>query len=923
MQQQVTQAPLPAPPAGSTYHVRSKSKAAPAPVVRTAKTLPVEGDNLLWHDDPATKVGWALGGNENYHHEFGDGKADFTISGFMRVIPGKVVTSNIDIYVGNYYDINKKYVGHFGNGAFRNKGTVPANAHWLKASYLGRGNFRRAAVFLGDFGGGDRSFAAEPYKPAWHLKPVVRPATKSRSQWTINYLGVLGSTTADPRYSVFPESGYNAYRAAASGTYGLVCAKGFNENAPLLVVHPWKEINRRRAIRTDINSECYDVATNGTHVFALLNNNARLTYTQKYVGVFDLATQLPVEIKGGKDLVGYADHTMLRKVMAWEGHQVPNPGNEGLWKNRREEFVNTWKNSGIAAEKGANKLVAISCDKLDRIEIRRFPNNAVIQTISIDMPRRMAFTPDGALWVVCGEDYSVPYTKRTTTKLIKFVNQSTNPAAPNFKQVQVTAIPFLAGVMGEADNGVLVGVSGTRMQYVKLNSAGVEQFAHGAAGGNTATAVVTDNTYTLLNHEPLQDGDWENYVSFSARAPDGSIWLGNPGGFEIKHWNATMTQHLKADRIGYLPDFFNLAFDKAQKSHLHAEMYLMQGNWSNIRSFSIVRNWRLLLPKYLLSPHCAQTYTSKDGRRKSTVIFCQDTRFNEPNKGPYPNGMPNTPGYQCEMIKLPEDGSAPIRSSQWFDFEPNTGRTWTLYPEGIRTFENHFVRGQGWRTRVLFRPFVDLANDANGFPIFGKQVVVLDELTQAVGQEGKTPLPVPGWNRQYTCPQFPNGAFAGMETAYRPLGCHHLGYLKPGVSGWFKLLLPNKVMKTEVSPGIYNVPGYWPDITTDKVFGGHFSAGLDIAGKLCYVFQDGQFSKYKSNATTVYDQDGNFVMEFGRQQDNGPGFNSQNMDPYGYGNNCGQARVLELDNGDHIVLRATENGGGYSAYRNVKPAVTK
>lgn len=122
-------------------------------VTPPTKTAPVAGDNLLWREAPGVRRDHSMADEEGDLQ--GEGiypSPGFTVSPFIKVVPGQPVTANYEIYTGNWYAeaTPESWLGFWPIHA-TNRQVVPPGANYLRVA-LSTVLYDDLYLFLGDFG---------------------------------------------------------------------------------------------------------------------------------------------------------------------------------------------------------------------------------------------------------------------------------------------------------------------------------------------------------------------------------------------------------------------------------------------------------------------------------------------------------------------------------------------------------------------------------------------------------------------------------------------------------------------------------------------------------------------------------------------------------------------------------------------------
>ena len=212
--------------------------------------------------------------------------------------------------------------------------------------------------------------------------------------------------------------------------------------------------------------------------------------------------------------------------------------------------------SGIAVQTQGNLLavahgmadlppgdVATSNNR-NMIELFDKVSGRLLSTININNPRRIAFAPNGDLWVISGAK---------VVRISAVGNQNVVASA-----LQGVSVPLSIAV-DPTTSDVLVADGGEVQQVKRFSSAGNLISTFGDLGGYTDCSPKVTKTRLFLDSTagPGYPPDSEyGSTAFLAVQPDSSFWIGDPGNARVLHISS---QGQYIEEISFLRFLYNIA----------------------------------------------------------------------------------------------------------------------------------------------------------------------------------------------------------------------------------------------------------------------------------------------------------------------------------------------------------------------------
>lgn len=200
-------------------------------------------------------------------------------------------------------------------------------------------------------------------------------------------------------------------------------------------------------------------------------------------------------------------------------------------------FVAKQKSTGLAVQQSGN-ILAVSHGGLNLVKLFDKTTGALTKQIAITSPGRIAFAPNGDLWVINGSNLSrfAAATLGETHTPDAIIPDLTSP---------------LAVAVDPTDNNKVLLMDGANHQLKCYGDrAGwTVQWTLGMAGGYNATngPAVSANKLWLSAGSPVL-----------AYQPNGSFWVGDGGNYRVVHYSKNRKY---LEQIAYLPALYNMCVD--------------------------------------------------------------------------------------------------------------------------------------------------------------------------------------------------------------------------------------------------------------------------------------------------------------------------------------------------------------------------
>ena len=298
---------------------------------------------------------------------------------------------------------------------------------------------------------------------------------------------------------------------AADGT-NLITAMGYNEGQAALQRFSSSDAQTLTSslLVGAITLSLDYVATDGTWNYtATTGNGIDFGYNHTFVVAYKMADNTAAAFTNGTTVVqqpGYPQHTYASCIDVESGKANPA--------------------SGLAVQKTGNTL-AVSHGTLGIVRLFDKRGGQATGTITISTPGRLAFAPNGDLWVLSGT---------TANRFAAATLGTTNTAATTISGLSG---PLAIGVHPSDNNTVLIADGGTSQQVKAYNSTGTALWTFGTAGGYATDASVSNAKLGFVSSR-----------IFVTVLSDGSFWVADNRNFRALHYTSGRTY---IEQIMYLP----------------------------------------------------------------------------------------------------------------------------------------------------------------------------------------------------------------------------------------------------------------------------------------------------------------------------------------------------------------------------------
>jgi len=522
----------------------------------------------------------------------------------------------------------------------------------------------------------------------------------------------------------------------------------------------------------------------------------------------------------------------------------------------------------LAVSHGSNMLPGVSSNSPSQDLIRLFDkrSGALLGSISISDPQRLAFAPDGDLWAISGN----------SVVLISSVGN---------KNIVTTTLQGLSAPLAVAvdpsTNNVLVTDGGTSQQVKRFSATGTLLSTYGDLGGYTDCSPSVTKTRLFLDGTAgsgYAAGSGYSTWAFITVLPDSSFWFGDPGNARILHISS---QGQYIEQISFLRFLYYIAADHGNPSRVFADTLeyavdytqpLLPGDpdpeLGGNGSWSLVNNWSVCVPSnYTQQFNSVQTFGN--GRTYATI-----DNLNPNNLAPG--------GRVWELVELPASG--PLRfsgqflmDSAWipksFDHEGNL-TSWVYTNSGSNPIQAAYQQNL-------------TGYDVNGWPVWGSSFLLASvPNTQSTDPDGYT-----GWGMDF----FPEATTGGILVTYNtvpstPGQDHHICGVPLGGTNWTWKASPGALLTTPDEKGTF------PDISS---FGGHNGIAVLVEGSNIFQGYDGQYGTFSSQ-WMHWSEDGLLIGQFGHSSSaNGDAASNGPLYPGAAGN---IATMATVSTGGNIYL---------------------
>jgi len=339
-----------------------------------------------------------------------------------------------------------------------------------------------------------------------------------------NWDGVIGNTSA-------AFTGLNIWRGlywpsdmAIDGTNGFI-ARNYNEGQPLINrITTSAPQSPAKAVHNDSFSNFKFVATDGTWYYAANVGGSFGGEATTFVTAFNVSDDSASNFTNGTTVYlngTYPDQTWPNCIDISTTPGTANPNQP----------------TGIAVQK-TGSVLAVSHGYLNQIKLFDKRGGNLTGTISVTNPQRVAFAPNGDLWVITGT---------TLQRFAAATLGSTNtPATTISGFIQ----PVALAVHPSNNDIVLVADSGSSEQVKAYNRTGTSLWTYGQLGGNNSTPTISNDRFMFKANVSSDAAIGWAPQSYLAIQSDGSFWVSDPGNFRSLHISSARAY---LEQIAFLP----------------------------------------------------------------------------------------------------------------------------------------------------------------------------------------------------------------------------------------------------------------------------------------------------------------------------------------------------------------------------------
>jgi hypothetical protein len=516
--------------------------------------------------------------------------------------------------------------------------------------------------------------------------------------------------------------------------------------------------------------------------------------------------------------------------------------------------------TGIAVQRKSNILaVAHGANGVNTGQnlIRLFnkTSGAPMGGINISNPQRMAFEPDGSLWVISDST----------------VVQITSVGSANILGTTLPGLSAPQAISVDPSNGnVLVTDGGSSQQVKTFSEGGTLLTTYGDPGGMTDCDPTVSKTRLFLDY--AAGAGW-NYASgywttaFVAVMPDSSYWFGDPGNARVIHISST-GQYI--EQISFLRFLYFINADHGDPSRVFAGLLEYDLNYNvpmvpgdadpavgGNGAWTLAKNWSVCLAGFNPATNTI-TYSQ---RFNSVQTFANGHTYALVLNWSGANVAPGGP--YTELAELPVSG--PLRLSG----KITEAGPW-VFPNfdhaGNLSWWNNTQSVDSTAQVAYLQPLMGYGND--DWPVWGAVQALASvpyELIwpKAGAPQSNDPSVWGGWGMN----SFPLKTTGGFYPTYNAnVGLlsgsdHHLGAVLAGGTDWAWKASPGADLTVPDEQGTFNDNGG---------YGGHDGIAVFVEGSNVFEGYDGQWGSYASQ-WMHWNEDGLLIGQFGKGFNNYPG----------------------------------------------------
>lgn len=501
--------------------------------------------------------------------------------------------------------------------------------------------------------------------------------------------------------------------------------------------------------------------------------------------------------------------------------------------------------TGLAVQKKGN-LLFVSHKMANQLHILNKTTGALIKVITINAPGGLTVDANDDLWAVSG------------VSLSKYaVDASGNLSAP---KVTLAGLLSPIAVAVSPDGNTVAVADGGLSQQVKAynNNTGAAIFTYGVKGGYGTGASVSNDKFYFADLDGIR-----TYITY---APDGTLWVGDPGNCRAQHFSATMAY---INRIMFMPHFYSTWTDPNNPSKVFADYLEFKLDYTkklapDNGSWTLVNNWGYFVPK---------DYSNQFFRFKCATTLSNGRTY------AFLRHNTNT---SLAMVEMMSNGILRYTGIEL------PGLQYTMNADGSLLTTSTFSLGRPtvWSTRQL------TGFDGQNNPVWGP----LTAIAQSSPATQDDPSFFGNGNSVITS----SGVVVSFEGGLPPNSSlkYHLGGVKKGDNKW---LWRTAKSTTRGYTGPYPADGAY-DIGNGVQYAGSYVRALDrtlLWGYHGEFWKNSQVNKW----TQVYD-DGLFIGQFGV---GGPEYTTKDAAPMIAGNAVAVSFVKDPATGNAYVFLNDES----------------
>ncbi len=245
--------------------------------------------------------------------------------------------------------------------------------------------------------------------------------------------------------------------------------------------------------------------------------------------------------------------------------------------------------TGLAVQR-TGRYLFVARGLLGRIDVLDKSSGALVRSVSVATPERLATDATGAVWVTVLQDG-----QPVVRKFEAGEDGSLNPVTG----LSITDVAQPLGLAVSPDGATVLIADGGTSQQVKAFDArtGQRSWVLGRPGGYVDGPAVTDDKFMFHNFTQItfhQGRDW----SFVAFQPDGSFWVGDSGNNRSQHYRSDRI-HLR--RLMWMPLFYSVTADPNDPKRVFGNLLEFDVDYTrplapDNGSWKLVRNWGYAFP---------------------------------------------------------------------------------------------------------------------------------------------------------------------------------------------------------------------------------------------------------------------------------------------------------------------------------------